>query len=96
MRCHYNATLGYQLDQEVTVCGLLHKLKLEKANVVRCRMEGDHLGEDNPLAGVFPPANVPGTSEQLAIKTFQSLLGSLLWLSRCKRPEISFSVHRAS
>lgn len=78
MRCHFNATLGYQLDQEFTVCGLLHMLKLGKTNVVRCRMEGDHLGEDNPREAVFLPANVPGISEHLAIETFQSLLGRLL------------------
>ena len=32
----------------------------------------------------------------MTIKDFQSLVGSLLWSSRCTRPDKSFSVHRGS
>ena len=31
-----------------------------------------------------------------SIRNFQSLLGSLLWVSRCTRPEIAFVVHKAT
>ena len=29
------------------------------------------------------------------INAFQSLLGSLLWVERCSRPDIAFSVHKS-
>ncbi|KAI9921617.1 hypothetical protein PsorP6_002187 [Peronosclerospora sorghi] len=31
-----------------------------------------------------------------SVKNFQSLIGSLLWISRCSRPDIAYAVHRAT
>ena len=30
------------------------------------------------------------------MKKFQSIVGSLLWVSRCTRPDIAFATHKAS
>nr|CCA23102.1 PREDICTED: hypothetical protein [Albugo laibachii Nc14] len=32
----------------------------------------------------------------ITVKKFKYLVGSLLWLSRCSRPDISFAVHRVT
>ena len=31
-----------------------------------------------------------------SMKSFQSLVGSLLWIARCTRPDICFAVHKAT
>ena len=30
------------------------------------------------------------------IKAFQALVGSLLWVARCTRPDVAFAVHKAT
>ena len=30
------------------------------------------------------------------IKVFQALVGSLLWVARCTRPDVAFAVHKAT
>ena len=39
---------------------------------------------------------VPKQRGKPTIRDFQSLVGSLLWISRCSRPDISFAVHKAT
>ena len=46
--------------------------------------------DSNKLLPVKSSGNAP------TIKSFHSLVGSLLWISRCTRPDISFAVHRAT
>ena len=44
-------------------------------------------------------AELLGASNKWAdtmIREFQSLVGSLLWIARCTRPDIAFTVHKAS
>ncbi len=38
----------------------------------------------------------PGTPEAPTVKSFQSLVGTLLWVARCTRPDIAFAVHCAT
>ena len=42
------------------------------------------------------PKHGAGTAERPTTKSFQSLVGSLLWIARCSRPDIAFAVHRAT
>ena len=42
------------------------------------------------------PTHGAGTAERPTTKSFQSLVGSLLWIARCSRPDIAFAVHRAT
>ena len=42
------------------------------------------------------PTHGAGTAERPATKSFQSLVGSLLWIARCSRPDIAFAVLRAT
>ena len=42
------------------------------------------------------PARGAGTAKRPTIKSFQSLVGSLLWVARCSRPDIAYAVHRAT
>ena len=42
------------------------------------------------------PERGPGTPERPSVKSFQSLVGSLLWVARCNRPYIAYAVHRAT
>jgi hypothetical protein len=37
-----------------------------------------------------------GVNREPTIRSFQSLVGSLLWIARCIRPDISFAVHKAT
>lgn len=39
---------------------------------------------------------VAGTTGIVTTRKFQSLVESLLWLVRCKRPDIAFAVHKSS
>jgi hypothetical protein len=72
---------------------LATKHGLEKANAVRIP-----IGDDNCEAAEEKelPAKGIGTPECPTVRSFQSLVGSLLWIARCTRPDIAFAVHRAT
>nr|CCA18045.1 hypothetical protein ALNC14_041880 [Albugo laibachii Nc14] len=50
-------------------------------------------GEDE---GDLLPSDGDGKVERPTVNMFHSLIGSLFWVSRCTRPDISFAVHRSS
>ncbi|OWZ20845.1 Retroelement [Phytophthora megakarya] len=54
---------------------------------------GEHDGDDG---GKLLPMVGEGAPERPTMQIFQSLVGSLLWIARCTRPDISFAVHRVT
>lgn len=89
----YDDVNGWSLDQEQMIKGMLEKFQLDKAAPARVPIGGEHDGED---AGDLLPNSGTGTPGRPTVQTFQSLVGSLLWIARCTRPDIAFAVHRAA
>nr|CCA18616.1 PREDICTED: similar to pol polyprotein putative [Albugo laibachii Nc14]CCA20572.1 PREDICTED: similar to pol polyprotein putative [Albugo laibachii Nc14] len=93
MRIEWTNEGGYCIDQEQKIEGVIEKHCLAEANLVRVPIpemqviEGDNERLKEKDVGLH---RVP------TIKDFQSLVGSLLWVSRCTRPEITFAVHRVT
>ncbi|KAJ8523758.1 hypothetical protein ON010_g17361 [Phytophthora cinnamomi] len=93
MRIEYSDDNGYDLDQEVTIDELLQSYGLEKAHAVRVPI-GEDWNEAQDASTELLPAD--GGAGAATVKTFQSLVGSLLWIARCTRPDIAFAVHKAT
>ncbi|KAE9001279.1 hypothetical protein PF005_g14857 [Phytophthora fragariae] len=84
---------GYDLDQELAILDMLKKHGMEFAHGVRTPIgmecnERQEAGDDK-----LP---VLGGENVVAVKQFQSLVGSLMCVARCTRPDIAFAVHKAS
>jgi hypothetical protein len=94
MRVAFDPTQGYVIDQEQAIDELLLKNGLDDANPVRIPVCDD----ETPSGGVsfLLPETESANGEMPSIRQFQSLIGSLLWIARCTRPDIAFAVHRAS
>uniref|UniRef100_A0AAV1VL46 Reverse transcriptase Ty1/copia-type domain-containing protein n=1 Tax=Peronospora matthiolae TaxID=2874970 RepID=A0AAV1VL46_9STRA len=93
LRISLDDTQGYILDQEVMIDVLLRDFKLGSANGVRTPI-GDECNDDNKDNVDYLPAR--GASGEPSLSAFQSLVGSLLWIARCTRPDICFAVHKAT
>ncbi|POM67045.1 Pol Polyprotein [Phytophthora palmivora] len=93
MRFGYSDENGYDLDQEVTIDELLQAYGLEKGHAVRVPI-GEDWNEAHDASTELLP--VDGGAGDVTVKDFQSLVGSLLWISRCTRPDIAFAVHKAT
>lgn len=96
MRIAYDDANGYLLDQEHTILEFLAKHGLEKANSTRAPVGDENDGDAGIGRDTLLPVQGTGMPEQPTVRSFQSLLGSLLWVARCTRPDISYAVHRAS
>ncbi|OWZ15199.1 putative mitochondrial protein [Phytophthora megakarya] len=93
MRIEYSDENGYDLDQEVTIDELLQTYGLEKAHAVRVPI-GEDWNEAQDGSTELLPTN--GGEGAATVKTFKSLVGSLLWIARCTRPDIAFAVQKAT
>ena len=84
---------GYVLDQEVSIDLLLKEFGMESAKVVQspigieCNMDDE--GDLNYLSA-------RGGKNDPNVKSFQSLVGGLLWIARYTHPDIFFAVHKAT
>jgi hypothetical protein len=96
MRIHYDEESGYSIDQEQTINELLAKNRMEKANAVRAPIADESRLESESKDAEGLPSKGAGTAEKPTTKSFQSLIGSLLWIARCSRPDIAYAVHRAT
>ncbi|KAG3105785.1 hypothetical protein PI125_g13359 [Phytophthora idaei] len=90
---HYDEEDGWALDQERVIQDMLLKFQLDKAAAVRTPI-GD--GQDGEETAGLLSCNGAGSPRRPTVKTCQSLVGTLLWISRCARPDISFAVHRVT
>ena len=81
------------VDQQATIEEMLENHGLMEANGVRVPIdeEANEVEKDPVLLKM-----VPRQRGQPTIRDFQSLVGSLLWIARCSRPDISFAVHKAT
>ena len=89
MRVRYEDLNGYTIDQEQIINELLHKNRLEKANAVRSLVIDEASIELESVEAKALPTHGAGTAERPTTKIFHSLVGSLLLIARCSRPDKS-------
>ena len=93
MRVTHKNEREYLLDQEEAILDILQQHAMLEANAVHAPIGADSydlVSEDSEL---MPVTSAPG---QPNIRAFQSLVGSLLWVARCPRPDIAFAVHKVT
>ncbi|GMF30943.1 unnamed protein product [Phytophthora lilii] len=93
MRVHLDETDGYSLDQQAAIEELLEQFGLVGANGVKTPIGEEFNDAELQDLQLLPSV---GTHGEPTIRGFQSLVGSLLWVARCTRPDISFAVHKAT
>ncbi|GMF15396.1 unnamed protein product [Phytophthora fragariaefolia] len=93
VRVDYDNKTGYTFDQEHAIKELLEKNGLAQAHTVLCP-----IGQEDPVIDdqLLPESPVQTDPSAPTKKHFQSLVGNLLWIARCTRPDIAFAVHRAT
>ncbi|KAE9302338.1 hypothetical protein PR003_g22284 [Phytophthora rubi] len=89
----YDKDKGWLLEQRQVILGMLDKFGLSEASAVRVPIGGEH---ENDVDGELLPNDGAGSPQRPTVKTFQSLVGSLLWIARCTRPDIAYAVHRVT
>uniref|UniRef100_H3GKF0 Integrase catalytic domain-containing protein n=1 Tax=Phytophthora ramorum TaxID=164328 RepID=H3GKF0_PHYRM len=89
----YDEVDGYELDQEVTIMEIVRNFGMELAHGVRAPI-GPEWNEARDAEGEKLP--VAGSDDVVTAKKFQSLVGSIMWIARCTRPDIAFAVHKTS
>ncbi|KAG2762053.1 hypothetical protein PC129_g918 [Phytophthora cactorum] len=93
MRITYDDVNGYDIDQQVTIEDMLKNHGMEHAHGIRGAIDEECSENQEGEQEMLP---VKGVAETVTIRKFQSLVGSLLWVARCTRPDITFAVHKAS
>ncbi|KAE8889350.1 hypothetical protein PF007_g14784 [Phytophthora fragariae] len=89
----YDKDKGWLLEQRQVILGMLDKFGLSEASAVRVPIGGEH---ENDVDGELLPNDGAGSPQRPTVQTFQSLVGSLLWIARCTRPDIAYAVHRVT
>uniref|UniRef100_A0AAV1VIT7 Reverse transcriptase Ty1/copia-type domain-containing protein n=1 Tax=Peronospora matthiolae TaxID=2874970 RepID=A0AAV1VIT7_9STRA len=93
MRVTRNEDRGYFLDQEEAIVDLLRDHGMNDANSSRVPIGTDVYEVQCANSGQPADTGAPG---QPSVHAFQSIVGSLLWVARCTRPDIAFAVHKAT
>ncbi|CAI5734969.1 unnamed protein product [Hyaloperonospora brassicae] len=84
---------SYALDQEESIKDLLREHGLEAANPTRAPISADCYDADEDDMKMLKALS---SSSEPTVKSFQSLVGSLLWIARCTRPDVVFAVDKAT
>uniref|UniRef100_A0AAV1TDT7 Polyprotein n=1 Tax=Peronospora matthiolae TaxID=2874970 RepID=A0AAV1TDT7_9STRA len=84
---------GYVVDQAEAIGELLREHGLEDANPTKAPIGADCYDVLPDDSALLTETKVQGAP---TIKMFQSLVGRLLWIARCTRPDIAFAVHKAT
>ena len=84
---------GYTLDQEEAICDLLRYNGMADADPTRTPIAEDFYEGEADDAEICETAR---SRAGLNMRELQSLFGSLLWVARCTRPDITFAVHKAT
>jgi hypothetical protein len=77
------------MDQEQMIMDLLKEYHMENVHAIRLPISQDY---DIAEGGKLLPEK-SNEEQAFSVKHFQSLVGSLLWIARCTRPDIIFAVH---
>nr|CCA23978.1 OSIGBa0134J07.9 putative [Albugo laibachii Nc14] len=93
MRITHPADFGYELDQEATIAEMLMKFGLQEAHSVMTPIGLDHDNNRREVDALLPKESAVGAA---SVQEFQSIVGSLLWIARCTRPDIAYAVHRVT
>ena len=91
----YDADTRWVLDQECVIEEILDKFGLSNSISVRVMIGGED-GEGGDVSSALIPSGGSGTPQRTIVQIIQSMVSSLLWISRCTRPDIAFAVHRAT
>ncbi|CAI5725764.1 unnamed protein product [Peronospora destructor] len=93
MRVALDGDGGYVMDQEEAISDLLREHGLTDTNSTLAPIGADCY-EVQPIDSALLEAT--STNGAPTIKDFHSLVGSLLWVARCTRPDIAFAVHKTT
>ena len=93
MRVELGSDGVYRIDQEEDIKESLRAHGMSDASPTKTPI-GDYcyevVGDDAVLL------KTTSAGGGVTINAFQSLVGSLLWVARCSRPDISFAVHKVT
>ncbi|GMF42843.1 unnamed protein product [Phytophthora fragariaefolia] len=93
MRVSYTEDEGYDLDQELAIEEILREHGMASVHSVRNPIGAESNKIDVASDELLPTSGGDGV---VTVRMFQSLVGSLLWVARCTRPDIAYVVHKAS
>ncbi|KAE8960196.1 hypothetical protein PR003_g31390 [Phytophthora rubi] len=89
----YDELHGDMLNQREAILEMLERFGLADANAVRMPVVDEKVkGDDSDLL----PGGANGSPSRPTIQLFQLLVGSILWIARCTKPDIVFTVHRVT
>ncbi|KAE9098045.1 hypothetical protein PF006_g23440 [Phytophthora fragariae] len=93
MRVSYDEDEGYDLDHELTIEEMLREHGMASVHSVRTPIGAESNEIDEASDELLPTSEGDGV---VTVRKFQSLMGSLMWVERCTRPDIAYAVHKAS